>query len=86
MEKRLTLLFMDHVPGLRLRVLQLVGDALHAERILNALYLYSVCHAEELLNHPDPRYRFLQVLSRLIDQGDQESYSVPAAPAALIGA
>jgi len=78
MEDSLKRLFKSHLPGLRMKALVATGDAFRAERVLNALYLYSVCHAEDLVSHPDPRSRFLQAISGLIEAGDQWWYGIPA--------
>jgi len=76
MEESLKSLFKKHLPGLRLRALEDADDAFLAERILNALYLYSVCHAEDVVSHPAPRALFLKVMSVLMEQGYHGSYKV----------
>ncbi|HEY8207179.1 MAG TPA: hypothetical protein VIG99_06850 [Myxococcaceae bacterium] len=50
-------------------------DAFHAERVLSALYRYSEGHAEELVNHPDPRAQLIQVMSGLMEQGHGHLWS-----------
>src|SRR5262245_24581651 len=77
MEEGLESLFKRYLPGLRLRALQMVGDALDAERLLDGLYRYGVCHAKELVNHPNPRVLLHRAMSSLLERGYHWSYRIP---------
>jgi hypothetical protein len=69
MREKVNELFQSHLPGLRLKALQLAIDAFHAERLVHSVYRHSVRHAAELVAHPDPRSWLLQAMSELVEEG-----------------
>lgn len=67
MRENLNLLFKNHLPGLRLKALQVAKDAAHAERLVHSVYQHSMHHATELVTHPNPRSWLFQVMARLLE-------------------